>query len=127
MSVNDQIRDLRTQKKISQQEMADALGITQGAYNRIENGSTELKVSDLEKIAEKLEVPASVLMQKDAKVYAYNLQTGTQIHYQNIQNTMTDQERAMFQQFIQNQESRITFLENEIKSLHILLDKALSK
>jgi hypothetical protein len=66
-------------------------------------------------------------MQKDAKTSAYNLQTGTQIHYQNIQNTMTDQERAMVQQLVQSQEARIAFLEGEIKHLHTLLEKALNK
>lgn len=118
MQVNDQIRAIRTEKKISQQEIADFLGISQGTYNRIENGSIELKISDLKKIAEKLEIPASQLLQEDSsKPTAYNLQRGD--NNQNAQNTMTDQERVMFQQVVKT-------LENEIIRLHERLEQALN-
>jgi transcriptional regulator with XRE-family HTH domain len=125
MLVNDQIRDLRNKKKISQQEMADFLEITQGAYNRIENGGTEMKVSDLKKIAEKLQVPLADLLAEDNKTIAYNVQTGN--NNQNAQNTLTEKERVMLERLMQNQESRILSLESEITRLHSLLEKALMK
>ncbi len=119
MLVNDQIRAIRTEKKISQQEIADFMGITQSTYNRIENGSIELKISDLKKISEKLEVPASQLLEEEGgKPANYNLQRGD--NNQNAQNTMTEQERAMFQQIVKT-------LESEIIRLHERLEQALTK
>jgi transcriptional regulator with XRE-family HTH domain len=119
MEVNDYIRAVRTEKKISQQDVADFLGVTQSTYNRIENGSIELKVSDLKKIAEKLEISASQLLQEDSNTpNNYNLQHGD--NNQNTQNTTTDNERVMFQQVVKT-------LENEIVRLHDLLKQALSR
>jgi transcriptional regulator with XRE-family HTH domain len=119
MLVNDQIRAIRTEKKISQQEIADFLGISQGTYNRIENGSIELKISDLKKIAEKLEVHASQLLEEESgKPANYNLQRGD--NNQNAQNTLTEKERSMFQQVVKT-------LEDEIIRLHDLLKQTLNK
>jgi len=45
------IKNIRMQRRITQEVMADVLSIDVAGYNRIENGKQELKVSQLEKIA----------------------------------------------------------------------------
>lgn len=61
MSIDKEIKELlilikeqRAQKGISQQEIANHLGITQGAYAKLENGTTDLKLKTLYQIADYL-------------------------------------------------------------------------
>jgi transcriptional regulator with XRE-family HTH domain len=50
------IKEKRTEKGISQQEIANFLGVTQGAYAKLENGATDLKLKTLYLIAEYLQI-----------------------------------------------------------------------
>jgi len=47
---------LRDKKRMLQQDLADALGISDGSYSKLEAGKRELKLSELSIIAEKLGV-----------------------------------------------------------------------
>ena len=48
------IKTIRLQRNLTQEVMADSLSMDVAGYNRIENGKQELKVSQLEKIANSL-------------------------------------------------------------------------
>lgn len=61
----EKIKSLRTEKGISQKEIADKLGFGQSNYNKIENGLTELNVSKLFEIAEILGVSVSTILGYD--------------------------------------------------------------
>ncbi|WP_247233208.1 helix-turn-helix domain-containing protein [Telluribacter sp. SYSU D00476] len=52
----ERLRQLRLQQELSQENMADMLGISTTAYGDIERGRTELTISRLEKIAQVLGV-----------------------------------------------------------------------
>lgn len=52
----ERLRQLRLQHELSQENMADMLGISTTAYGDIERGRTELTISRLEKIAQILRV-----------------------------------------------------------------------
>lgn len=125
MVLNDKVRALRGQKKISQQEMAVFLEITQSAYNRIENGLTELKVSDLKKIAEKLEISIHDLLDENVTPTSYNIQTGTQLHYENKQNCAESKDLIL--KLEKQYQERINYLQAENQRLHTLLEKSLTK
>lgn len=59
------LKQLRLSKKISQQEMAEAIGLTTaGGYHRIETGEVRLKAHHLPAIAEKLGVSVNELSSK---------------------------------------------------------------
>ena len=51
MGVTWNIKNIRMQRHITQEVMAEALSMDVAGYNRIENEKQELKVSQLEKIA----------------------------------------------------------------------------
>ncbi len=51
MNVLKNIKDIRLEKSINQDVIADALGIDTSAVSNIENGKRELRVSELDKIA----------------------------------------------------------------------------
>lgn len=56
MNVISNIKKIRLSKSINQEIIADALGIDTSSFSNIENGKRELKVSELEKIANCLSV-----------------------------------------------------------------------
>ncbi|HEV7348528.1 helix-turn-helix transcriptional regulator [Telluribacter sp.] len=58
----ERLRQLRLQKGLSQENMADTLGLSTTAYGDIERGRTELTLSRLEKITQVLEVPLPELL-----------------------------------------------------------------
>ena len=60
--VAERIRLERLRLNLSQQNMADELGITVAAYSNLERGVTEISINRLLKIAELLKVPISVFL-----------------------------------------------------------------
>jgi transcriptional regulator with XRE-family HTH domain len=56
MNINEKIRDLRASKSISQEYMANQLGIDTSSYHRLERGVSPLSVNRLEQIAKVLEM-----------------------------------------------------------------------
>lgn len=60
------IKDLRTARGMSAQQMADELHISDSSYSRIANGDTTLSFEMAMQIAEILDVPINVLAGADA-------------------------------------------------------------
>jgi len=56
MEIIQNIKNIRLQHNITQEVMAESLSMDVAGYNRIENGKQELKVSQLEKIANLLKL-----------------------------------------------------------------------
>lgn len=56
MTIGDKIKIFRTNKGLSQKEVAVSIGIDQAQYSRIESGKVEPTLSSLEKIADALGV-----------------------------------------------------------------------
>lgn len=56
MNIKRNIKELRIQKSVNQQEIADALNVDVSVISNIENGKRELKVKELEVIANVLGV-----------------------------------------------------------------------
>ena len=66
ISVSEEIRQIRLQKGLSQENMAEMLGLSTTAYGDIERGRTELSVSRLETIAKVLDIPLMQLLGTEA-------------------------------------------------------------
>ncbi len=90
MNVNQKvaarIKEFRNKRNLSQRAIASHLGIKESTYGRIENGHTELTVTNLYKIAEALEhevadllaitPKTSITNDKNAMIIS-NIQNGT--------------------------------------------------
>lgn len=61
MKTTDKIREIRTQKNLSQEYLASYLGIDTSSYHRLERGVSPLSIQRLEKIVEALEITLSDL------------------------------------------------------------------
>jgi transcriptional regulator with XRE-family HTH domain len=62
MMVNDRIRELREQKKLSQGDIERRTGLIRSYLSRVENGHTMPSIETLEKLAAALEIPLYVLL-----------------------------------------------------------------
>jgi transcriptional regulator with XRE-family HTH domain len=100
------IKDLRLQKGIKQELMAESLGISQSAYSRIENGQSKISIETLRKIAVLLEVRVEVLF--DSLSHSFQ--------------PMIDNERVLYQQQIAEKDTLLLKLqaENEMLLAQIL-------
>jgi transcriptional regulator with XRE-family HTH domain len=61
-NLSERIRQIRLQRGLSQENMADMLGLSTTAYGDVERGRTELSFSRLENIAKSLDVPLPELL-----------------------------------------------------------------
>lgn len=64
MTVGDNIRKFRKQKKMTQKELGNKLGISQSAINQFENNKTAPKLTTIIKIADALDVLPRDLIDK---------------------------------------------------------------
>ena len=62
MSVNEKIRLIRETKGLTQEQVAEKLGVSPTVYGDIERGNTNLKLNRLEQIAEILGIKLSELV-----------------------------------------------------------------
>lgn len=61
----NRIRELRKQKKMTQVQLADAMGVTQGAIQKLENGIMELSLKWIEQISAALRVKPFELLPQE--------------------------------------------------------------
>ena len=75
-SIKNNIRKIRKERKLTQEEMAYRLGISLTAYRDFEKGSTSIINGNLHKIASLLETPAEeiVLGYRPSQIESANLQ-----------------------------------------------------
>ena len=62
------LRDLRNQRKLSQRDIAEFLGITQQAYANYENGNREPDLQTLKKLADYFGVLTDFLLEDNAQL-----------------------------------------------------------
>ena len=65
--LNNNVKYLRTEKKISQQSLANAIGVDRSTVSRIENGEIETTIDNAIKIANELNVSLNDLVSKDLR------------------------------------------------------------
>jgi len=68
MNVAEKIKEIRTNKGLSQKEVALSVGIDQAQYSRIESGKVEPTLSSLEKIADALGIKVVELFNDEKTV-----------------------------------------------------------
>ena len=64
------LRRLRLMKNLSQEKLAQAIGITRAAYIHLENGTTQPRTSTLQAIAKALDVKLADLLQPPMELKA---------------------------------------------------------
>ncbi len=107
----ERIRLSRLSKGLSQQNVADELGITVAAYSNIERGITDVAVSRVFQIAEIFDVPATRLIEDQDKDLFREPSSA-----ENYTSSLTQQVYMLIQQ-VQQLTSRLDRMENELREL----------
>jgi transcriptional regulator with XRE-family HTH domain len=117
LKIGHKIKKLRELKNLTQEHMANSIGITQGAYSRMELGETEITYSKLEKISEELGMkPEDVIAFNESVVFnVMNNQTGNGLVINNSQ--LSDTEKNLFEQQIILLKEENVHLKKVIESL----------
>jgi transcriptional regulator with XRE-family HTH domain len=120
LKIGHKIKKLRELRNLTQEHMANSIGLTQGAYSRMELGETEITYSKLEKISAELGMkPEDVIAFNESMVFnVMNNQTGNGLVINN--NQLSEGEKYLYQQ-------QIDLLKEEIVYLKSILDKILLK
>lgn len=120
ISVKKNITAIRKQLGLTQQEMADRMGISRNAYRRIESGETALVNDYLLRIASILDKTADelVLGYTPPENYGRTLEDLREKYYQEgIEKEKKSREAiASLQQTVMAQEKRIALLEDLVKT-----------
>jgi transcriptional regulator with XRE-family HTH domain len=117
MQLGHKIKILREIKKFTQKEFAESIGLSQGAYSRMEVGSTEINFSRLEKISEKLGMKPEEIIAFDEGV-VFNVMhndNGTGLVINNT--SVTNSEKELYLQQIEVLKSQNEYLKSIIEKL----------
>jgi transcriptional regulator with XRE-family HTH domain len=117
LRIGQKIKKLRELKNLTQEHMAEVIGLSQSAYSRIELGDTEVTYSKLERISQELGMrPEEVIAFNESMVFnVMHNQTGNGLVIQN-----SDIERQLFEQ-------QISLLKEENAHLKTIIEKLLEK
>lgn len=119
MTVNDNIRRLREHHHLTQEQMAEKVGMTKNGYAKVERGETQLKIERLEQIANIFNIDIGELLKEKNDV---NLLLGD--NYSNFQNNYCHkQEVEKLQLVIEHQKVLLAQKDKEIELLRKLLEK----
>lgn len=116
LKIGHKIKKLRELRNLTQEHMAKSIGISQGAYSRMELGETEITYSKLEKISEELGMkPEEIIAFNESLVFnVMNNQTGNGLVINNSQ--ISDAEKQMFEQQINLLKEENAYLKKVIDS-----------
>lgn len=68
MSIGDHIKQIREQRNIKQQEIADLIGMHRSNYSKIESGQREISVTALDKIAAYFDLTIDEIVHLDSGI-----------------------------------------------------------
>jgi len=69
--VKEKLFEARTKKGLSQEQLADLVGMTQSNYSRKENGIKKIVDAEWDKIAKELEVKKEDIYEEDSQKVVY--------------------------------------------------------
>lgn len=114
MMVIENIKRIRSLKGISHEAMAINLGVSQGAYTKIENKETKLTVERLYAIAEVLNTDVAELLGLEIKkIYRQEFKDHA-TNYQEIQHLYQKNEEA-YQEIIKAKDEQIALLKEMLE------------
>lgn len=117
LKIGHKIKKIRELKNLTQEHMAQSIGVSQGAYSRMELGESEISYTRLEKISEELGMkPEEIIAFNESMVFnVMNNETGNGLVINN--NQLSDIETNMFEQHIKLLQEENAYLKKVIDGL----------
>ncbi len=117
MKIGNKIKKIRELKNYTQEYMADRLGINQSGYSRLENDTSDITLSQIEKLSEIFNMRVEDLMTFDEKVVFNNYGTLNDKNFSIHYNNMNDKERELYEKALELHSKTIKLLEDKISFL----------
>ena len=126
-TLGKKIQYLRRIKGLKQGEVAEKLTMSQQAYSRLENDQTKPTHEQLKKVADALGVSLEDLEKWDGKFVFNQFGSTSQNGQINHFKALAEEERGLYQQLLDQKDTEIVHLKEEITRLHSLLDRVLKQ
>lgn len=110
------IRMVRELRGLTQNNVADMLGIAQNTYSKYENNQSKISVETLEKIAKVLEVSPMDLMSSQPAIINFQPNQGTQQSIGHVDTIITNQ-KELYEQMLASKDEEIARMQKIIDSL----------
>lgn len=110
------IRKIRIQKEIKQQELADFLGISQSQLSKMENGLANVTVNEILNISVYTKTPLSEFLPEDI-TYLQQIDFNIQFEQQRLEIEQLKEDKKHQQVYIRNLEEDNRHQQNIIKQL----------
>lgn len=114
--LGQKIKKLRELKNLTQSHMANELGITQGAFSKIELGETELSYNKLSRIANILGISTEDISQFNEQMI-FNVMHNQTSNGLVVQKGISDQEKQLYENHIDQLKSENTYLKKVLDKL----------
>jgi len=115
MLIGQKIKKLRELKNLTQEYMADQLGLTQSGYSKIETGEVDIPYSRLEEISKVLTIKPEDLISFNENM-VFNImhnQTGNGL----VINHTSDNEKKLYEDQIKFFKEQVEYLKNTVNQL----------
>jgi transcriptional regulator with XRE-family HTH domain len=119
------IKRFRELKNLTQEHIAEKLGISQNSYSRLENETVKISTDRLKEIAQILDVPAEYLINTEALVY--NFSNNASIRYAGQIENIYDDQKELLHKTIEVLELQLKELNEERKRLLEIITKLTKK
>ncbi len=123
-TTQENIRQLREKNKLSQDDMAEKLGMSKNGYGKIERGQSDLSLTRLEQIASIFEIDVAELINTSDKEMAFIIGENHGVMQNNYNYDNSEIEKLNL--IIQHKEEMINKLNEQIADLRAL-NSALQK
>lgn len=113
--VEKKIRNIRELKNLTQDYVAQQLGLTTRAYSKIETGETQLTINRLNEISNVLGVSPQEILGFDKNLIFNNNPTNSRVNnYNAYNNTEIDQVKELYERLLAEKDKRIQLLEEKV-------------
>jgi transcriptional regulator with XRE-family HTH domain len=120
-SIGTRIKRFRELKNLTQEHIAEKLGISQNSYSRLENESVKITTERLKEIAVVLDVPAEYLLNTDAPIY--NFSNNASIKYAGQFDNIYDGQKELLQKTIEILETQLKEANEDRKRLLLMISE----
>jgi transcriptional regulator with XRE-family HTH domain len=120
-SIGTRIKRFRELKNLTQEHIAEKLGISQNSYSRLENESVKITTERLKEIAVVLDVPAEYLLNTDAPIY--NFSNNASIKYAGQFENIYDGQKELLQKTIEILETQLKEANEDRKRLLLMISE----
>jgi len=122
MKIGNNLRKIRIERGLKQENMADLLGLSQSGYNKIERNLHDVNQEKLEVIAEKLDIKKEDLLELDTKYIQENHNNTIEKlaqnqHFYSYNESLMNELVASYKNQVKLLEEKIQFLEEKVKAL----------